>query len=92
MEPNELSNVLEGKDYTGETQYRILKLISITEPHQASLEQDYDKISRFAKESKKSEYFANWVKEKMSATFIEVNSIYSSCPNVAEYVKETEKP
>lgn len=92
MKPNQVSDVLEGKDFTGETQFRILKLISITEPHQASLEQDYDKISRFAKESKKNEYYTNWVLEKMDETFIEVNPLYDTCPNVAQYIKETEKP
>lgn len=87
MKPGDLTQVLEGKDFTGETQFRILRLQSITEPHQANLEQDYDKISRFAKEGKKSEYFATWVKDKMKETFIEINPIYNYCDALQEYIK-----
>jgi len=87
MEPGDLTQVLEGKDFTGETQFRILRLQSITEPHQANLEQDYDKIARFAKEGKKSEYFASWVQDKMKETFIEINTIYDYCDQLKEYIK-----
>lgn len=88
MEPGNLTNVLEGKDFVGETQYRILQLQSITKPHQANLEQDYDKISQFAKEGKKAEYFSSWVEEKMKETYIELNSIYSYCDNLKQYVNK----
>lgn len=91
MKPEDLSGVLEGKDFSGETQYRIIKLQSITEPHQANLQQDYDKISQYAKEGKKNEYFSNWVTEKMKETFIEVNPLYDFCENMAEYIKKPEK-
>jgi peptidyl-prolyl cis-trans isomerase SurA len=87
MKPNDLTSVLEGKDFVGERQYRILQLQSITEPHQANLTQDYNKISQFAKEGKKSEYFSNWVEEKLKETFIELNPIYGNCENLKQYVK-----
>lgn len=87
LEPGELTGVVEGKDFSGETQFRIIQLQSITKPHKANLEQDYDKISQFAKESKKAEYFNDWVMEKMSETFIEVNPIYGFCENLNDYIK-----
>lgn len=91
MKPGDMSSVLEGKDMTGEKQYRILQLQSITEPHQANLSKDYSKISQYAKEGKKAEYFSSWVEEKMKETFIEINPIYGDCDNLKQYLKSTKK-
>jgi peptidyl-prolyl cis-trans isomerase SurA len=91
MKPGDLSSVLEAKDITGEKQYRILQLQSITDPHQASLKTDYDKISQYAKEGKKAEYFSTWIDEKMKETFIEVNPLYGKCDNLKQYVKSNKK-
>ncbi len=91
MEPSDVTSVLEGKDFVGERQYRILQLQSITEPHQANLKQDYSKISQFAKEGKKSEYFSSWIEEKLKETFIELNPIYKYCDNLKQYVKSSKK-
>jgi len=91
LKVGQLTNVLAGKDLTGEPQYRILQLQSMTEPHQANLEQDYSKISQFAKEGKKSEYFSSWVEEKMKETYIELNPLYEYCDNLKQYVKSSNK-
>lgn len=91
MEPGDLSNVLEGKDFVGETQFRLLKLQSITEPHQANLKQDYSKIMQYAKEGKKAEYFATWIQEKMDETFIELDPLYEYCDDLIQYVRESSK-
>lgn len=88
LEPGKLTKVLEDKDLGGELQYRIIQLQSITKPHKANLQQDYDKISLYAKEGKKAEYFSNWVIEKMDETFIEVISLYKDCENLTKYIKE----
>lgn len=89
LEKGELTKVIQDKDFGGEPQFRLLQLQSITKPHKANLQQDYDKISQFAKEGKKAEYFNTWVMEKMDETFIEVNKIYSDCENMTKYIKET---
>lgn len=91
MEPGELSGVLQGKDFVGETQFRVLKLQSITEPHQANLKQDYSKIMQYAKEGKKAEYFATWIQEKMDETFIELDPLYDYCDDLIQYVREGSK-
>ncbi|MFM2393205.1 MAG: hypothetical protein RLZZ546_1187, partial [Bacteroidota bacterium] len=65
LKPGELSKVLELKDLRGEIMYRILKLQSKSKPHQANLKQDYDKIAYYAKESKKAQYFDEWIQDKM---------------------------
>lgn len=88
LEKGDISKVIEDKDFGGEPQFRILQLQSITKPHKANLKQDYDKISQYAKQGKKAEYFNTWVMEKMEETFIEVNSIYKDCENLSQYIKE----
>lgn len=89
LEQGQLSKVIEDKDFGGEPQFRILELQSITKPHKANLKQDYDKISQFAKQGKKAEYFNTWILEKMEETFIEVNVIYKDCENLSKYIKRT---
>lgn len=81
-----LSEVLEIKSPRGKTIYRLVKLISKSTPHRANLKQDYDKIMYYAKESKKAKYFSEWIQEKMDKTYITVDPVMSSCPNVERWV------
>jgi len=87
LEVNDITEPLELPLPNGETYYRIIKLISKTKPHKASLEQDYTKIQNFAKESKKSEYFAQWLEEKLATTFIQIDQSYLSCPDLDDLIK-----
>ena len=82
MEVGDISAPLEYLTPTGETNYRIVRLNSKDNPHKASLEQDYSKIQRYAKESKKNEYFAAWIEERFKSTFIKVEQGYLSCPDL----------
>ena len=87
LEQGQLTKVIEDKDFGGEPQFRLLQLQSITKPHKANLKQDYDKISQFAKQGKKAEYFNQWILEKLEETFIEVNPIYKDCEELKQYIK-----
>ena len=80
--PGDITEPIEYPVPTGETFYRIIKVRDLTNPHKASLEQDYAKIQRFAKESKKNEYFANWLEDKFESTFIKIETDYLSCPEL----------
>ncbi len=82
MGVGDISEPLEYPSPTGETYYRIVRLNSKDNPHKASLEQDYSKIQRYAKESKKNEYFASWIEERFKNTFIKVEQGYLSCPDL----------
>lgn len=84
LDVNDITEPLEYPQPTGDTYYRIVKLQKRTNPHIASLEQDYTKIQQFAKESKKSEYFNEWVQKRLKSTFIEVDENYLTCPNLDE--------
>jgi len=85
-EVNDITEPLELSLPNGETYYRILKLMSKSKPHKASLETDYTKIQRFAKESKKSEYFAKWLEDKLANTFIKIDANYLSCPDLNDMI------
>lgn len=87
LKVGEMTPVLELPIPTGETYYRVIKLVSMTKPHKASLKQDYTKIQRFAKESKKSEYFANWLEDKLVNTFIQIDQNYLTCPDLNDLIE-----
>lgn len=69
----------------GEKIYKIIQVQSKTKPHQASLSEDYDRIQGFAKESKKHQYFNDWMEDKLSKTFIKIDEDFKSCPNLTKY-------
>ena len=88
IEIGDITEPLESYDARNELQYRIVRLESRTKPHRASLEQDYSRIQRFAKESKKNEYYNNWMVDKMGQTFIEIDTDLSSCQNLTQWIKD----
>lgn len=90
MEVDEISGPIEFYAPTGEAYYRIAKLVSRTKPHIASLDQDYSKIQQYARESKRNEYYNNWIVDKMENTFIEVNESFARCENIKKWTKPTE--
>ena len=87
LKPGELTEVLEMKSFGNDKMFRILKLVSKSRPHKANLNEDYDKISYFAKESKRSQYFNEWLQKKIENTFVEVSPVFSNCPNLERWVK-----
>ncbi|MEZ4911334.1 MAG: peptidylprolyl isomerase [Saprospiraceae bacterium] len=79
LKTGDISNPVESKSITGESTFKILKLVSITKPHKANLKEDFDKIASFAKESKKQEFFLKWLREKKAETYIHIDDIYGYC-------------
>ena len=89
IEDLKVGDITETLDYplpTGETYYRLISLDYKERPHKASLEEDYNKILQFAKESKKSSYFATWLEDKLAKTFIEIDKTYLNCPNLDKMI------
>ena len=87
MEVGDVSVPLEYQNPRGETEFRIIKLMTRTKPHKVSLEQDYAKIQQLAKENKKNKYFTDWVTEKLNETFIKLDESYMECPSLERYLK-----
>ncbi len=87
LEVGEVSEPIESTDPRRGTYYQLVQLQSIKRPHRASISLDYDKISFFAKENKKAEYFGNWVKDKMDATYITVDKSFGNCPDLIKWIQ-----
>lgn len=85
MEVGEISRPFEFTDRTGETLFRIVQLQSRTTPHRANLQQDYSKIQQAAIEAKKSDFINQWVQEKVDATYIDIDPMYNSCPQLERW-------
>ena len=88
----EVDSITETLDYplpTGETYYRIMKVMTKTKPHKASLEQDYNKILTYAKENKKNSYFAEWLESKLGSTYIDIDEDYLQCESLKKMLEES---
>jgi len=86
LKVDELSEVIEFTAQTGETQFQLVKLISKTRPHKASLKEDYSKIQAYAKNSKKNEYINNWLEAKIKNTYIYIDDDFkNNCPTLSEW-------
>jgi len=79
LKPGQMSKPLELSLMGGQKAYRLIKLNTVTKPHKANLKEDFDKIANFARESKKNEYFLNWLKRKRAETFIWVDDRFKDC-------------
>lgn len=88
LEVGGISEPLEFQTPRGETHYRMIKLVSRTKPHKASLEQDYSRIKRYAKESKKNVYYNQWMQERLEETFIELDDDFSDCSSSLESLQK----
>lgn len=87
MAIDSVSETMEFLEENGSTIYRIVKLLSRTEPHKASLQLDYSKIQQFAKESKKNIYYNEWMLERIAETYIEIDKDFEGCKNLEEWIR-----
>jgi len=76
---------------TGEKYYKILFLNTRTDPHQANLKQDYSKFQNLAKESKKNEILVKWLETHVATTYVRVDPLFKSCPNILQWVDKNYK-
>lgn len=66
-------------DMQGKQVYKIIKLVSQTEAHQATLKDDYSIIKELALEDKKNTHMEKWVAQKISNTYIKIDEKYKDC-------------
>lgn len=86
LNEGELTSALEFDGQRGEKEYKIIKLISKTRPHRASLETDFSRIKEYAKENKKNSFFNTWMDQKVRSTFIEIIPQFNVCQNLSKYL------
>ncbi len=80
MKVGNISTPFEFRGPDGDTYYKVVQLQSRTEPHRADLSLDYAKIQKASIEAKRSEYIDEWIQEKVDATYIDVDQMFSGCP------------
>jgi peptidyl-prolyl cis-trans isomerase SurA len=85
LKVNETTAVLDFPQPDGTMSYRIVQLKSRSEPHQASIETDYNKIKAAALEQKKSKVMNDWMLEHVGKIYIKINEPYTGCPNLAKW-------
>ena len=91
LQTNGITHPLEFQTSTGEAAYRIVQLKSRSEPHQASLETDYNKIKTAALEQKKSKTMGEWLQTKTGKVYIRISPEFKECPALQKWQqKKTE--
>lgn len=92
MEVGGISAPFEFRDQVGDVYFRIVQLQSRTSPHKANLKQDYSKIQKAAIDSKKSEFISQWIKDKVDATYINIDPMFGGCPVLAKWRAQDVRP
>ncbi len=80
LEVGQISKPFESTDESGRAIFKIVQLKSKTQPHQANLTTDYQKIQDMALEKKKKEFMEGWVKTKIKSTYIKIDDSFRNCP------------
>ncbi len=79
LDVGELSAPVQFQTEDGKDAYRILYLENRTEPHEANLKQDYDKLQEWSLGQKKQDELNNWITEKVENTYIKVAEEFQDC-------------
>jgi len=79
MKIGEISEPFQSIDESGNTVFKIVKIKSRSNPHQANLKEDYAILHEMAKAEKQQEEFMNWIMDKQKTTYIKVNPPFRTC-------------
>jgi peptidyl-prolyl cis-trans isomerase SurA len=79
LKVNEISNPFKSVDENQKDIYKIVMLTDRTEPHQATLKQDYLVIQSMALIEKQDKIFNEWIDEKIRTTYIHIDESFSGC-------------
>jgi peptidyl-prolyl cis-trans isomerase SurA len=79
MKPGEVFKPVPSQERDGGKGYRIIKLITKTEPHKATFENDYSKVQAAALANKQNSATKKWIEGKVSNTYIKFEDDYGDC-------------
>jgi peptidyl-prolyl cis-trans isomerase SurA len=79
LEVGDISSPVQFQTEDAKDAYRILYLKKRTEPHQANLKQDYDRIQEWALAEKKQDVIGDWIQDKASQSYIKISGNYNNC-------------
>ena len=90
LDEGEISPVFLDETREGLKMFKILLLKSKTEPHEADLAKDYEKIMDLALQKKKTESIEKWSNEKIKDTYVKINDAYLSCDFKSDWSKKSD--
>ncbi len=79
MNINEISKPFLTVDDKQRQIYKIVKLLSKTDAHQANLRDDYVELSNKYLASKKEKTLDKWIREKQAGTYVHIDPSYMNC-------------
>lgn len=88
IQPGEISNVSTYKTQDNKTGYRLVKLISRSEPHKANIKDDYQLVQSMTKSELESQAIDEWVSSKVQNSYVRINDEYQSCDFRLKWVQE----
>jgi len=79
MAVNDISRPIVMRTEENREAFRIVKLVSRSEPHSANLQQNYDFIQQLALEQKRREAVNNWIRRTLPNTHVYVHPQFHDC-------------
>lgn len=79
LEVGGITRPIEVTEFGGDKLYKLIKLVSRSQPHKADLKTDYSRIRKAALESKKGMHISEWVGDKIGSTYISIDPVYEEC-------------
>jgi peptidyl-prolyl cis-trans isomerase SurA len=71
----------------GKQDYRIYYLKARTDPHKATIEEDYNRIQNMALEKKKLQTIDEWIARRLNTTYISISEGYRYCAFQRKWIK-----
>ena len=87
IKPGDVSIPVIMKNEEGKQAYRLLYLKSRSEPHRATLKNDYNRIQDAALQEKKNKIVTEWTNDKISKTYIHITDDYKDCSFKRKWIK-----
>lgn len=79
LQPGEISRPVNSLNEEGKQTLSIYMLKTRTEPHRASIKDDYSTIQEWALNKKRGDVIDKWIAEKISKTYFRINDSFSDC-------------
>jgi peptidyl-prolyl cis-trans isomerase SurA len=79
LQVGEITDAFESTDQNRKQVFKIIKILSQSEPHRANLKDDYMVLKSMALQSKKDKIFQNWLDQRIEETYIRLDESFAGC-------------
>jgi len=79
LKPGEISKASLLRNPDGKEGFRIIKVLSRTQPHRANLKDDYARLQNVAENKKRAEAIDEWIEARLLETSVRIQSDWVSC-------------